>query len=442
MRTRKARAIPGIAALLLVAALPARAAEPLSLSDCIATALAKNPAGRSADSAAAGARESAAAARAVYYPSLGLAAGISRWQRRIFLPEGLGIPGVTIPTIVGPLDDFALSLHAEYTLFDAGRRKSSLGAARAGAGAAAARRGQTRQDIALEVTQAFYGLASAQQMRDVARESLARARDHLRIARDRKEAGAAPLVDVLRTEVEVSNAQLDLVASEGKARVARGRLATAMGLPAETDLSISADFERAGPPDPGALSSALERAAGARPSVVAAEKSAEAAGREVARARSAFGPNVRAFASYGWEDETWLPSDKTWSVGFGVSLPIFTGFSRVHDLARARLELEKARAEREAAALSAREEAWSAYSGVEEAYEALRATEALVASAGESHRLARERYEVGAGTLTDMLDAQASLSQAQARRVSAQASYETARSRYLWASGEILPAQK
>jgi outer membrane protein len=421
------------------AAGPGGRSQPLTLADCLKRALEKSPSARAAESAAAGAGESAAAARAAYFPRLGFSGGVSRWQRRIFLPEGIGVPGMKLPTTVGPLDDYAVSVEAGYTLFDSGQRKALAGAARAGQSAAESRREQTRQDVALEVIQAFYGLGSAQQMLGVARENLQRASDHVRIAGDRKQAGAVPLVDVLRARVEAATAQRDLTRAEADVRLARGRLATSMGLSAETALSIEPAPQAAELPDEKALPAALARSAVNRPSVLAAEAAVEAARRGVSRARSAFGPKAVASASYGWEDETWLPSDRVWSVGVGVTLPIFTGFSRVHELARARLALEQARAERDAATLSAREETWNAFSAVGQAYEALQATEALVASARESHRLARERYQVGAGTLTDMLDAETALTKAQATRVSDQAAYAIAEARYRWSTGDLLP---
>jgi outer membrane protein len=451
---RNALVILSAAALLLLGAGPKACAGssaegeepssggPLTLATCLKTALHKSPGARSAEAAAAAAEQSAEAARAGYYPWLDFSAGASRWQRRIFLPNGIGLPGMKLPATVGPLDDYAVSLEAGYTIFDFGRRKALLGAARAGRNAAAARRQQTRQDIALEVIQAFYGLESAQQMRDVAQESLQRAQDHVRIAGQRKQAGAVPLIDLLRARTEASSAQLDLVRAEADVRLARGRLATSMGLSAETALSVEPAPNPVEPPDGKQLSAALDRAAASRPSVLAAEANVEAAQRGVSRARSTFGPTAVASASYGWEDTTWLPSDRVWSVGVGVAVPIFAGFSRVHELARARLELERAQADRDQAALAAREQAWDAFSSVRQAYEALQATEALVASARESHRLARERYQVGAGTLTDMLDAQTALAKAEATRVSDRAAYTVAVARYRWSIGEILPPER
>ena len=54
---------------------------------------------------------------------------------------------------------------------------------------------------------------------------------------------------------------------------------------------------------------------------------------------------------------------------------------------------------------------------VTETYQTLETSRILVQDALESHRLSRERYEAGAGTITELLDAQTALARAEATRV-------------------------
>jgi outer membrane protein TolC len=58
-----------------------------------------------------------------------------------------------------------------------------------------------------------------------------------------------------------------------------------------------------------------------------------------------------------------------------------------------------------------------------------------VADAAESMRLAKERYEVGAGTITDLLDSQTALVRAQATHVDSFNDYQSSMTRYVWAQG-------
>lgn len=416
---------------------PALPDRPLSVEECVQWALEVGPVYRAAQGRTAAAEEASAAAKAPYWPALSFSTSYGRWQRRIFLPGGLLPAGLTPPALVGPTGDAAWSFAASYPLFDGGERKARLGAARARLSAAQAAGEETRQGVALTVETAYFALAAAREGLSVAQESLARAQDHLRIAEERKAAGAVPLLDVLRAQVGVSDAKLALVRAEAEVFVARGRLATAMGLPAETPLEIAPSPGCPAPPDAEGLSRVLDEAVSRRAAVKAAEREVEAAARNAAAARSAWFPRVVVFGTWGREDAAWLPRDRTWSAGVALSVPIFTGFSRVHDVAKSRAELAAAEAGRDQAALSARQEAWEAFSAYREAYERAEACRELVMEARESRRLAKERYEVGAGTLTDLLDAETALSRAEAARVSAEWGCRAARARHLWSLGRL-----
>lgn len=416
---------------------PSTPAAPLTLEQCIAAAQGESPIEASATLSLESASHTAEAAKAPYYPSLAFSLGASRWQRRIFLPNGLSFPGKPVPTLVGPTDDYTFALSAAYTLFDGGERKAQLGAARARQKMSGAEAARVRQDLSLTVAQAYFALASAQARRDVAAQSLKRSEDHLALAQARKEAGAVPLADVKRAEADAADARLTLVRADDAVRVSRGRLATAMGLNASTPLDLAPPVDPPKAPEESELARAQATALQNRPAIHAAEQGVEAARRGVDATRSAFAPKVSAAASYGREDASWYPQDKTWLVGVTVSVPLFTGFSRVQNLAKAKVDLSKAETDARQTALAIQEQVWDAYSGLQAAYEAIQTAEALVASARESERLARDRYEVGAGTITDLLDAETALAKAETSQVTAQWEYRAARVQFRWSSGDL-----
>lgn len=409
----------------------------LTLGDCIRIGLQKSPVGQSAHEAVIGARESTAVAKAPYWPAVGFSAGYSRWQRHIFLPSGLGQPGQALPSLVGPTDDYSFSLNATYLLWDSGERKAQLGVVKAKQQGSEYEEQRARQDLALAVHQAYYDYESAIEMLAAAKTSLSRAEDHVKIARVRKQAGVVPLSDVLRAEVEASSAHLALVRAEGAARLSRGKLATTMGLPVETPVEIAAPAGPLEPPDETELAYALDQSILLRPAVKAAEQGVEAAKRGVDSARSAWGPKVNAVASYGREDSQWWPQDKNWMAGVIVSIPVFTGFSRIHNVARAKADLARSGFDLGQVKLEVRQQVWNAFSTAKEAYDSVRTSETLVHSATESLRLARERYEVGAGTITDLLDSEDALARAEASLVATKGNLRAAWSRYRWSMGSL-----
>ena len=416
--------------------------HPLTLADCIRIALDKNPSNRIAREGVISAKESVGEAGAPYYPELGVQTAYKRWQSHAFLPSGLSIPGHAIPTIVGPTDDWMAGLNARYTLFDSGRRQAEYQSALARQGVAEEEKARIIQDLILSVHQGFYGVAAAMETLTVAAENLKRAKDHVRLAKERKEAGAVSRADVLRVQVEASNAKLDQVRAESLVRISKGSLNTIMGLPAERVLEIAPKIEDKDSPDSIDLLKALDQAVHNRPEIKAALKRIEAQQGGVEAARSAYGPKVRAEGSYGWRDSNFLPNDQEWLAGITIEWPIFTGFSRKHRLAKAKAEVFREEAEAKQLLLRVKQEVLSAHSKLKETYQAVQTTKTLIQDAQESLRMARERYEVGAGTITDLLDAQTALARAQATQVEAEWDYHQARAVFRRGLGLIDQAPK
>ena len=78
--------------------------KPLTLAQCVAIALDRNPLRRAAEEGVTAARAVVGSVNSAYYPRVDLNAGYSRWERHIFLPDGVGQPGMT--SSVGPTDDW------------------------------------------------------------------------------------------------------------------------------------------------------------------------------------------------------------------------------------------------------------------------------------------------------------------------------------------------
>ena len=410
--------------------------RPLTLSDCIRIALEANPAGRVAAAGVQSAREAVGEAQAPYYPELGLQTGYRRFQTHAFLPGWVRIPPGS-PTVVGPTDDWLGGLRARYTLYDFGERKALGQSARARQGLAEEEQSRIRQDIILSVYYGFFSLTSALEAKGVAEQNLARSRDHLRLTTIRKEAGAVPKADVLRAQVEVSNAQLALVRAESLIRLARGNLNLSMGRSVEKPVEVTPSAQPPTRPEQIDLSLSLDQAAQSRPEIKGALKKIEVSQSNIQAARSAYGPRLRAEGGYGWRDNDFLPQDEDWAVGVTLEWPLFTGFARKHRLARAKADLSKEEAEAERLKLAVRQEVWNAFSRVTEVYQTLETAQTLVQDALESNRLSRERYEAGAGTITELLDAQTALARAQATRVEAEWDYQIALAQFKRATGRL-----
>jgi outer membrane protein TolC len=155
----------------------------------VGIALARNPSVRTAAALIQAAREGVGEAQAPYYPELGLQARYGRFQTHAFFPDWVRVPQGSSP-VVGPTNDWLGGLRARYILYDFGEREARVRSARARQGVAEEEGLRVSQDIILAVHHGFFGLTSALEARKVADQNLERTLDHLRLTRERKEAGA------------------------------------------------------------------------------------------------------------------------------------------------------------------------------------------------------------------------------------------------------------
>lgn len=415
----------------------------LTLDAALGIALDKNPLTRVADEGIIISQETTGETRAPYYPEIALGASYSRWETHAFLPDGLienvsELVGSDIPSVIGPTNDWFGTLEARYTLFDSGERAAKLRAAIAEEGVAKEDATRIQEEIAFTVHQAFYNLSASLETLSVADKNLARAEDHLRIAKGRKAVGDVPRSDVLRAEVEVADAKLTVAKAQDLVRITKGKLNSSMGLSAETPIEIDTNSLKIISPDSIKVEVLLEEAVHDRPEIKAALHSIAAAKNNVDAAKSAFGPKLNAEGSFGWRDSDFLPSDEDWSVGVSLEWTLFAGFFRGHKLAKAGATLRKEEAGVARLALDIKEEVWSAYSGLQKAYEAIQTSKVQVIDAEESLRVASERYKVGAGTINDLLDAETALLKAEANLVDAKWDYHTSNAELAKSVGRLV----
>ena len=413
--------------------------RPVDLDACVRIALDNNPMRRAAAEGVKAADNAVGEARAAYLPNIKGIAGYTRIEvRNINL---FGIPaggGGARTTNIDPQDSFLLLGLGTWTIYDFGNRYAQLKGAMARKAVAREDLEQTRQDIALNVHQAYYALHVAIELEAAAQRTLDRAEDDLRIAGERKAVGDVAAIDVLRSEVQVAEARLDHVRARNQVRLARGNLNTAMGLPVELPAQVLPPEGELLPPDAIDLDESLRKAAYARPELRASLNRVDAARRSVDAARSAFWPKISALGLYAQTDRKFFPQGRAWVVGGFAQVPIFDGLGNVKRLGRTKAELRQAEANTQSMVLQVRSEVWTAYARLKDSFEAVASASALVQQAERTFVDARGRYQARAGTITDMLDTQAAFARGEASLAQARGDYRAAQAEFQRAVGTII----
>jgi outer membrane protein TolC len=274
-----------------------------------------------------------------------------------------------------------------------------------------------RSELVFAVKDAYWGLARARAFETFIAENVRQVGEHLKDVRAFFGQGLATKNDVLRAELELSNAEIMRIEGRNAAELALTALDSLIGLPLMTDVELTTSPEsqasRIPADEPGPAP--VERALAGRPEIKAADLRIKASEWGVKAARSGYYPQVFLAGNYYYlrPNPRYLPAlDRfkgTWDVGLSVIYDLW-------DWGQTRNRAEKARAQL-AQALSARElledrvtlEATQSRLAVGRAREKVRAAGQAVGQAEENFRVSRERFRQGVALSADVLDAEVAL---------------------------------
>ena len=410
--------------------------EQLSMARCMAIALENNPRTRGTLQAARAASARVGEEKSAYLPRAEFTTGANR-------ADNADIDVGTIRTReLDPTTTSDASFGVRYLLYDGGRRAAHVSGARAQLYAANFRHNAALQEVALRVERAYYRLLAARWSVKVAEETVRQTEHHADLARARYETGMVSRSDVLRAETERANARLQLVRAQSETKVARGELASAMNVDVSDPLQVQDIPKESRSRDVAAVEKLLKVAAKGRPELQAALAEVQGSQAAIRAARSEYRPEITTQADYGWRDTHFAPNEDEWSIGLGLSLPLFTGFERSYRVRRTDSELRRAISEYEDTLRAVALVVWTANARVQEADQAIEAAQALMASAKESLDVAEGEYKAGVGSITELIDAQTAYTQARNQLVQARLDWYEALARLERAVGRSLEKQQ
>jgi multidrug efflux system outer membrane protein len=264
------------------------------------------------------------------------------------------------------------------------------------------------------VAQAYFALRSLDAQIEVIENTLRVRRASLEIATARADAGLASELDVHQAQAALADALVQRREAQRQRALVERQIGTLTG---QLDTKIaSADlFALPVPPAPpaGLPSALLDR----RPDIRSAEQSLAAANAQIGVARAALFPTVSLTGALGAQSaelsDLLASGAGIWSLGFGLSLPIF-------DAGRREARVEQADARREQALANYQRSIETAFREVSDALVNVgesAGTEADLAARLQAARSALElstlRYESGYSPYLEVLDAQRTANEAE-----------------------------
>ena len=364
-----------------------------SLSDVTSTALKNHPLILQADADVAAAVARKGQAQSAWYPSVNLSTGYTRL--RAFSPAANQF--LTTP------NEFARG-DLNWMLYDFGRTGASVDRADANAAVSRENAATTREDVAFVATVAFYNVLRAEKTLEFQRENLRQQESLYRQASAFYEAGVRAKIDVVRAEANLYDARAQVSQAENGLRVARITLLQRIGVDGPAGFQLTGTLPEFSLP--GTLQDWVAEAERNRPELRALVEKERAATESLRLARAGYLPFLVGTAGYGYGAEE-APLQENYGLAVTLNYPLFSGFQTREQTKEALATISSTQYEFIETKRRVRLQVEvSAYS-VQEAQERLSARKKQRDASEENLRLATARYEVGAGDIIEMTDAQA-----------------------------------
>lgn len=385
----------------------------LTLADSVAAALQNNPSVKMAEADKEKARWNIKGAEGAKLPSLSLGSS--------YTETGGGQSGTENGS-------WGNSLRMNWQLYSGDRVESQVNQAELGLQVADLGLDKSKQQLRLDTTVAYYTVLQARNTVRVSEETVENMRQHLTNVRAKYEAGTVAKSDVLRSEVELANGQQNLTKAQNAMDLAFVNLNNLMGMAQDTELSLKDDLSEAA--DTRTLEECIQQAIANRPEIKQANANISIAREGTDIARSGNLPSVNLNGSTSWNDSLVPDSgDNHWSVGLSASWNIFDGGVTRANIRSADTTLDKSREQARQTSDSVQMEVRQAYLSEQEAAKRIETTKTAVAKAEEDFNIAEVKYNAGAGTNIEVIDAQLALNQAKINYTQALYDYNTGKAK-------------
>ena len=308
-----------------------------------------------------------------------------------------------------------------------------------------------RQVVVFNVVSQFLVYVERQEQIIVQQENLAAQQQLLTQIEEFVLVGSRPMSDLYQQRAAVASAELSLIDAERLSQIAEANVIQTLQLdplgryefviPDETVLSLAPvqyDLDQL-------LLGAMDRRADLR----AQEISISASEQGIRRARASKWPSLRLSGSAGTSYNSGSPvvfgdqfeNNRYQSVSLSMNIPIFNRLQTHNEVQRAHIAHENARLELDNQRHLVGVEVRSAYLDYVTAEKTLEVTEQQYTFREQALDAARERYNVGAGTLVELTQAQTDFVQASSDRVRAQYTFYVRKRLIDYYTGVLDPGQ-
>ncbi len=379
------------------------------------------------------------------YPSVSLSGDYSTSRTKTTFINGIQL-GTS--TDVRTNSQYSTGLGANVTLFDGFANTSGITQAEEQQNASRQDLNQSEKNAIYTTHQLFLGVFRSFQLLKVNEDNLKRSQQQLNRITEANKVGSVALADVYRQRVQVGSDELAMIQAQNDYDKAQADVYAYLAIDNPSEYSI--DFQ--GIPNDidvnefqemkskySDFDNLLKQAIQSRPDYLSAVYSVNSSDAGISAAKSTYLPNVSANASYGFSSDALNSLFDNNSLRFGLSLnySIFNGFQTTSRIEQAQVAKRNAVEQLNQTQRQIQVELRKALLDLEASQKQVVVTKTSVESAEMDHKIAQEKYNLGAGTLLDVLIAQANYTNALSNKVNAVIGYLLSKKQVEFALGTI-----
>ncbi len=351
--------------------------------------------------------------------------------------------GIAIGEFIGGNADFSQlivsDLSASYLLFDFGARCASIESARQALQIANWNHNRHIQHVMIHVLNAYYAYLNVKAHLEAQKDDLEDAEMNLKAAKELFDAGVRTHLDVLQAQSLLVNIQLIMEETLGYVNIELGNLANALGLPANTPLSVASLPDKMPSDQVDCVENLMEMAKQRRPDLAALLAEYNKKRADLAFAEADGLPFVTANADIERVDglTRGISSGTVYSGALSVEIPLFQGYYYANRKRAAKAKVLQAFANLQSKESDVLLEVWKSYYSFKTAVKTYKYSEEFLKFTEETYESALGGYKEGTSSILDLLSAQKALSRARAHKIQARTEWVTSIAGIAYATGTL-----
>lgn len=294
----------------------------------------------------------------------------------------------------------------------------------------------TESGVIIETDKAYWTHVQAIELQKSAIKFKETVEEFHRVVKNAVEAGMKSKNDLMKVQVQVNQAELQLRRAENGVRLSRMNLCQLLGLPLLSDISLEPSFNEQLiniDPDNGIFS---------RPEYAMLSKQIDLKAQEKRLVQSDFLPTVGIKGSYSYINGIKLNNEKLFDNGsfsamISVNIPLFRWGEGAKKVRAAELDKKIMQLQRDEMSEKMELELQQTINAYNEALLEVELTKTSFVQTEENEKMSRDHYEAGLETISDYLEAQTIRQNAEAEHIVAKAKLEISKSEYRKAKGEL-----